>query len=217
MFDWALRTFRSSIGKKVLVAVSGLLLIGFLVVHLTGNLLLYAGDGGAAFGHYAERLEASPLLPFAELLLAALFVMHIALAIRVTMRNREARPVGYRQRSWHGGRTPGSGSMIVTGLVVLVFLVVHLLDFRVAKESPLDLAEMVRTRLSSGVGFLIYVVGVGALTLHLSHAVQSSLQTLGANHPKYRRPVQVAGLLVALVLGLGFLSFPLVIFLGGRA
>jgi succinate dehydrogenase / fumarate reductase cytochrome b subunit len=217
MLDWVRRTFRSSIGKKLLVAVTGLLLIGFLVVHLTGNLLIYGPEEGAAFGKYAETLESSPLLPVAEILLAALFVAHIAMALRVTTQNRDARASRYRIRSWHGGRTPGSATMVVTGLVVLVFLLIHIYDFRLQKDDPHELAEMVRARLGGGVGFLIYVVGVGALTLHLSHAAQSALQTLGINHPKYTPALRALGVVLALALGVGFVSFPLVFFFGGNA
>lgn len=215
MLDWLLRTLRSSLGRKLFVAITGLALVGFLIAHLAGNLLIYADEDGAAFGAYAAALEGNPLLPLAEILLAALFVAHIALAVRVSLQNREARPQRYRGRAWHGGRTPGSATMILTGLVVLVFLLIHLNDFRIGKGPPEELAGEVKARLSGGAGFLIYVVGVGALTLHLSHAVQSALQTLGANHPKYTRLLRAAGLGLALVLGLGFLTFPLVLFLGG--
>ena len=85
MLDWLKRTLRSSLGRKLLVALTGLALVGFLIVHLTGNLLIYADADGAAFGKYAAAIEGNPLLPIAEILLALLFLAHIGLAIRVSL------------------------------------------------------------------------------------------------------------------------------------
>ena len=96
----------SSIGKKILVAAAGLLLCGFLVAHLLGNLLLFVGAD--AFNHYAETLEHNVLLPFAELGLVALFLIHIVLSYRATFINRAARPVGYEVYKSKGARTWGS-------------------------------------------------------------------------------------------------------------
>lgn len=217
MLDWMQRTFRSSIGRKVLVAVTGLLLIGYLILHLAGNFLIYADGEGKAFGEYAASLEANPFLPLAEVLLASLFLAHIVLAIRTSLSNREARETSYRIRAWHGGRTAGSSSMLFTGLIVLAFLLVHIYDFRLFKGPAETLAGTVRTRLAGGMGFVIYAIGIGALTLHLSHAFQSALQTLGVNHPQYSGALRRLGLVLAFLLGLGFLSFPVVFFFGGLA
>jgi succinate dehydrogenase / fumarate reductase cytochrome b subunit len=203
----------SSIGKKICMSVTGLVLTVFLIAHLAGNLLLYADRDGGAFTAYAHKLHGTPLLLYgSEIALIGLFAVHIALALRLAMQNREARPQPYRMRAARRSKSIGGSFMVVTGLFILVFLVIHLLDFRLAAESPDDLAPMVVSRLSSGWGAAIYLVGVGAVLLHLSHAVRSALQTMGANHPRYNELLRRAGLGLAVVLGVGFASFPLVLF-----
>lgn len=216
MLDWIRRTFRSSIGKKALVALTGLLLAGFLVFHLSANLTLFADDTGETFTHYAESIEGNPLLPVAEIGLALLFLAHIVMAVRVSLQNREARGSAYRVRGNRGARTAGSATMILTGLVVLLFLLVHLWDFRFTKDHAADLAPLVRERLTGVTGFLIYLAGVAALGLHLSHGLRSALQSLGANHPKYELLIRRGGTALALLFALGFASFPIVYFLGGN-
>ena len=192
---------RTSVGKKVLMSLTGIALLGFLVVHLAGNTLLYAGDGGEAFDGYANALKSKPLLLYsAEIGLLALFVAHIVLALRLTLENRDARPERYRIRSSHGEKTVGSTSMIVTGSVVLVFLVIHLLDFRLDSRAEDGMYVLVVERLSTFAGFAIYMVGVGALLIHLGHAVRSALQSLGVNHPQYNAVLKIGGRALAVIL-----------------
>jgi succinate dehydrogenase / fumarate reductase cytochrome b subunit len=209
----------SSIGKKAVMAVSGLLLIGFLVAHLAGNLLIFAGKDGQAFDDYARKLEENPLLPVVEVGLFLLFAVHIALALRVTGENRQARRQGYAIRASMGERTLASASMIVTGIVVLIFLIVHIVDFRVGKlyveDGPVSLAAMVRKRLHEPLGAAVYLIGVTALAVHLRHAFRSGLQTLGVNHPRLNPLLVRIGWALAIVLGLGFASFPILFFSGG--
>lgn len=216
MLDWIRRTMCSSIGKKAAVALTGLLLVVFLVFHLSANLTLFADGTGETFAHYAAAIEENPLLPVAEIGLLLLFVAHIAMAVRVTMQNREARGSSYKVRGNRGARTPGSATMIVTGLIVLLFLLVHVWDFRLTKDTAEDLAPLVRDRLSGVTGFMIYLVGVIALGLHLSHGIRSALQSLGANHPKYELLIQRASIGLAVIFTLGFASFPIVYFFGGN-
>lgn len=200
------------------MALTGLMLVGFLVAHLLGNLTLYSDVEGEAFGGYAQALhDLGPMLWVAELGLLSVFLVHIALGLKVALENREARRKAYRQRANHGGRTVGSGSMPITGIVVGIFLVIHIIDFRLSAESPADLAGMVRVRLSQAAGALIYIGGVLALGIHLSHGFASAFQTLGVNHPRYNALIRTAGYVLAAVLTLGFLSFPLILWLGGDA
>jgi len=216
MLSWIGRFLTSSIGKKTFMALTGLALVGFLVVHLAGNLTLFGSD--AAFNAYAAKLESyGLLLTAAEIGLAGLFAVHVASALRLARENHAARPVGYSVRADMGKRTIGSASMLITGLVVGAFVVVHVLDFRVPKLAGNidDLAVAVRTRLSSPLGALIYLVGVGALGLHLSHAVQSALQTLGINHPRWTPVLRALARALTLVLTLGFASFPILLSFGG--
>src|SRR5258705_6658640 len=216
--SWLARTFTGSLGRKYLMAVTGLLLVGFLVVHLTGNLLIFSGASGADFDAYAQKLDANPLLPVAEIGLAALFVAHIALALRVNMENREARAQGYVVRASLGKKTIASASMVITGLIVLVFLLVHLYDFRIGRlslEPGGSLAALVRKRLATPLGAGVYLLGVGALAVHLRHAFRSAFQSLGVNHPRLNPLLERASWAGALLFGLGFASFPLFFLLSG--
>jgi succinate dehydrogenase / fumarate reductase cytochrome b subunit len=206
------RALSASIGKKAWMAISGLLLVGFLIAHLAGNLLLFIDQDGSVFNSYAETLSSNPLLPVAELILATLFIAHIALGLRVSSQNREARKQRYRVTASHGGRTAGSATMLVTGILILIFLVIHILDFRLDETAHDDMALAVRNRLGSGSGAWTYGIGVAALGLHLSHAFSSAFQTLGINHPKYDLAIKLAGRAIGVILGLGFLAFPVIIY-----
>lgn len=203
---------QSSIGKKLLMSITGLLLIGFLVAHVAGNLLLFTDQDGSNFDAYAKALEDNPLLPIAELGLAALFGAHIYLGLRTAYENREARKSRYKRVASHGNRTVSSVTMIVTGSVVLVFLIIHIIDFRLAERSPDGLSAMVVERLASPLGAAVYLLGVGALGVHLWHAFQSVFQSLGLHHPRYRPAIRMAGYGVAVLLGGGFALFPVLLF-----
>ncbi len=206
---WLAQFFRSSIGKKYLMAITGLLLVGFLVVHLAGNFLLYVGDG-AKFTAYARGLhDLGPLLWLAELGLVALFGLHIGFAVRTILDNRKARPQRYAVANSRGAKTFASATMPLTGAVVLFFVLVHLWHFRLDDAfKGDDPAGLVRDTLASPLVALIYLVGVGALTVHLSHAIQSALQTLGLDHPNFTPIRAKLGIGLAVALGLGFASFP---------
>ena len=200
---------RSSIGKKVAMALTGLLLIGFLVVHALGNLTLYADTDGTAFNAYAHKLESlGPLKLAAEVGLTALFVAHIALGLRTALGNREARPQRYKELAPKGGRTVASMTMIVTGLVVLVFLVIHIIDFRLADFSQVGLAALVIERLTSPIGAAIYFFGMLVLGVHLWHGFQSLVQTLGLRHPTYTGAIRNLGMVLAIAIAGLFASFP---------
>ena len=215
MSTWLHRTLTSSIGRKVILALTGLGLIGFLVVHLAGNLTLYADRSGEAFDGYAHALESNPLLPVAEIGLLVLFAIHIGLALKLQFENREARTQRYAARANHGQKTAGSQSMLLTGLLVLGFLVLHLIDFRFASRAPEGLAHMVRETLSKPLHGIAYAAFMVMLTLHLSHGFQSAFQSLGANHPRYAPLLRKAGIGLAVVLGIGFASFPIVLIIQG--
>ena len=211
------RFLSSSVGKKTFMAFTGLGLVGFLIVHLAGNLTMFAG-GDEAFNAYAEKLESYGwLLHAAEIGLLALFAVHVALALRLARENAAARPEGYRVRASSGAKTLGSSSMLVTGLIVGVFVVIHVVDFRIPKLAGEidDLALAVRARLASPVGALIYLAGVLVLAVHLSHALQSAAQTLGGHHPRWTPFLRHGARALAVLLALGFAAFPVLLFLGG--
>lgn len=202
---------RSSIGRKFLMSLTGAALMVFVLGHLLGNLTLFADSTGATFDAYAHAIESNPALPLIEIGLAALFVVHIALGIRLALDNRDARPSRYKELGAHGQRSMASLTMPVTGVLVLIFLVVHLIDFCLAERDPAGLAAMVVTRLATPLSVLVYAVGVIALGVHLWHAFQSAFQSLGLFHPRYRQLVRNAGRVFAVGVAAGFVAFPVVI------
>jgi len=217
MFSWLGRFLSTSVGKKTVMAITGLSLVGFLIVHLLGNITLWTG-GDEAFNAYAANLESLGwLLNAAEVGLLALFVVHAGLALKLAAENRAARPVGYRRREAMGGMTPGSATMLGTGLLLLVFIIIHVADFRIAKLAGEidDLALAVRARIGSPVGAAIYLAGAVALGVHLSHALQSSIQTLGLSHRRWTPILRLAAIATAILLAAGFATFPLFLLLGG--
>ncbi len=205
---------RSSIGKKLLMALTGLSLIGFLIAHLAGNLTLFADSDGSAMAVYAQKLaDLGPLLWIAEGGLVLLFVVHIGLGMRAAMENRDARPSRYKDAAPKGGRSAASVTMIATGVVVGVFLVVHVIDFRLAAglmahPDPATLGKAVVERLSSPTGAAIYFIAMVALGVHLWHAFQSAMQTLGLRHPSYDALIQRVGAGIAVVVAGSFALFP---------
>lgn len=219
MIAWLEKLFGSSIGKKLVMALTGLLLFGFLVVHLGENLLVYADRDGAAFDGYVRWLTSWSWIPLAELGLAALFVGHIVQAVRVHLANRSARRTPYALNPGHGGRTLASTSMIVTGSIVLLFLILHLVQFRFAPEEArhASMAAVVREEFKKPLVLGVYLLGLIALAIHLSHGLQSALQTLGLSHPRYTPCVRRLSTVLAVLLALGFATIPVYFFLSGGA
>jgi succinate dehydrogenase / fumarate reductase cytochrome b subunit len=216
---WLTKAFSSSIGKKIVMAITGLALCGFLVVHLGGNLLLYFGE--AKYNSYAHALHAQEiLLLVAEIGLLVLFLGHIWLALKTNSENTAARPTEYavRQSKMEEGplAKPASAVMMVTGVVVLAFLLVHLSDFKIfdlrhtAPEGkvlePFDKALVI---LQDKISFAVYLVGSIVLGYHVLHGFQSAFQTLGFNHPKYTPFIKFLSLVFAITVAVGFGSFPL--------
>jgi len=207
------------------MGATGLFLCFFLVVHLIGNLLLYVGEG--TYNEYAHKLHDNPeFLILAEVLLYTAFAVHIAYAFRLLFLNRAARNDGYAmQQSKRKDRVlspvvpTADKTMFVTGLVVLFFLAVHLSDFKLeigwretlAGAEPFAKARLIVSNMVRG---LIYLVGSLVLGIHVSHGLQSSLQSLGLNHPKYTPSVRYASWLFGVIVAIGFGSFPVVAWIG---
>jgi len=214
MMNWLGRFLSSSLGRKYVMAVSGLALVLFLVAHLAGNLTLFLGND--VFNAYAHALESNPLLPLAEAGLAGVFLVHIAMAMVLIAKNRAARRDKYQSELGKGAKTLASTTMALTGPLVLVFILVHLYDFRISKMfagEDYDLAVAVRQRLGSPLGATIYIGGLVVLGVHLWHAFQSSFQSLGLSHPRWRPVVVWAGRALTLALFVGFVSFPFWLFI----
>jgi succinate dehydrogenase / fumarate reductase cytochrome b subunit len=200
----------SSVGKKIVLGLTGLMLVGFLLEHLHGNLKLIEDPSGKAFNDYVTFLQGfGPLLVVAEIGLALLFLAHVYLALRLTLENMQARKTGYVARARHGGSTVSSLTMFYTGALILGFLVKHLLDFRFDAPFFDDPAAAVGRTLSQPGHALAYVAAALVIGLHLSHGFRSALQSLGVNHPGWNPVLEWLGKGLAFVLAAGFAVIPL--------
>jgi len=211
--NWVMRTLSTSVGKKQLMAVTGLLFLLFLTTHLLGNLSLYGGRG--AFVAYAEHLHAlGKLLVAGELIMALALIIHVTTAVFLFLENRRARPVNYAvDKSGGGGRTLSSRTMPYTGLLILAFIGVHLGTFshHIVDQSTRNIFQ-IAADVFSHKGFLaIYLIGVIIVAFHVRHGLWSAFQTVGANHPKYMPFIQKLSIIFAVIVGMGFGSLPLVI------
>lgn len=219
--SWLTSFLKSSVGRKFVMAITGLFLCFFLVVHLAGNLLLYV-PGGQVYIDYAAKLHSNEeFLIIAEILLFSAFALHIALAFVTTFENRGARRKAYRAvESKRDGRSlplalAPDYTMMVTGLVGLIFLVLHLSDFKLENgwEAILEgksSAQKAGIILSDLIRFVIYSAGSIALGIHVSHGLQSACQTIGFNHPKYTQTLRIVSVIFGIVVAVGFSSFPIV-------
>ncbi|MEW6658878.1 MAG: succinate dehydrogenase cytochrome b subunit [Thermodesulfobacteriota bacterium] len=210
---WVLRIFSTSIGKKQLMAVTGLLFLLFLTTHLLGNLSIYGGS--AAFVAYAEHLHAlGKLLVIAEVGLVVALIIHVTLAIILFFENRQARPIKYAvDQSGGGGRTFSSRTMPYTGLLILGFIGVHLYTFshHLVDQTTRNIMQIAVAVFSQKVFLAIYLLGVLVVAFHVRHGLWSAFQTVGANHPKYMPFIQKLSIVFAVIMALGFGSLPLVI------
>jgi succinate dehydrogenase / fumarate reductase cytochrome b subunit len=209
-----LHFLRSGLGAKLVMAVTGLALVLFVVVHMLGNLTIYQGP--AAIAAYTDWLQGHPFLWVARVGLLAVAVLHVWLGLRLAARNRRARPARYAvHRSL--AATPAGRTMAWTGLLVLAFLGYHLLHltFRVTGPQPEgDIYARVVAGFSDPWVAALYGGAVAALALHLHHAAQSLFQTLGIGERTHRPWLRALSPAVAVVVGAGFASIPAAVQLG---
>ncbi|HHE31535.1 MAG TPA: succinate dehydrogenase cytochrome b subunit [Chlorobaculum parvum] len=207
----------SSIASKVVMALAGAFLLVFLVVHLAINLLLLADDGGAAFSAAAEFMGVNPVIRVMELVLFAGFALHIAFGFVVSIRNRKSRPIRYVHKS-RSETYPFSKYMMHTGMIVLLFLALHLIDFYFIKIGIIapppgierhDFYHRAVLLFSDPLYSGIYFVSFLVLGFHLNHALQAAAQTLGLNHPRYTPLIKAASALYAIIIAGGFMAIPL--------
>jgi len=211
---WIGSLFGSSVGKKLLMALTGCCFIGFLTVHLAGNLTLYGGK--AMFNSYAEHLHGlGPLLTIAEWGLLALAVIHVITGTLLFFQNLKARPQRYQMNKWGGGRTISSATMPYTGFVILIFIVFHLLNFHFVDKSGTTIFDIVMNAFQNIGYVLIYIVAMVILALHVRHGFWSLFQTLGANHPKYMPLIMGASLVLSVIFGFGFGYLPIYLTISG--
>ena len=212
---WLLNLLSTSIGKKVLMALTGLFLVLFLAVHLYGNLYLYVGE--EAFNHHAESISGNALIRIVEVVLFLAIVAHAVSGVQLTIRNRRARPQRYRVRRRAGFSTLASRSMIVSGSVVFIFIVVHLRNFfyeaRFGRAAAGESLYKVVTETFALPGYAaLYVIAMILLGLHLAHGFLSALRTLGIEHQRYTPLLRGVGLVLAVGFAAAFASMPIVFF-----
>lgn len=199
----------SSIGKKFIMALTGLGAMGFLLVHLGGNLLIYGGRD--EFNTYARHLHSLPFLVVLEIGLFAMFAVHALFGVILAVENWRARPSRYSMKKRAGRSNVASSTMIYSGAAVLVFLALHMLTIRSGAPGSHEAYGKVLAVFAHPFGVASYVLGVLALGFHLFHGASSTLQSLGLNHVKYERLITAVGRIGAAAFTLGFGSLPLYI------
>lgn len=218
-------SFLNSVVKKQIMGVTGLLLCGFVLTHLLGNLTLLIGPD--AFNKYGHTLTSNPLIYVAEAGLLAIFVAHIVFAIKLIIENKRARPVPYAFARKHSGRgaTFASSTMPITGIIALVFLVVHINGLKFGTHYDTEVGgivmrDMYKTTIEyfqDPLHVLFYLFAVISLGIHVSHGFWSAFQSLGLNHPKYMPKLKCAAWAFGFLVGGGFSALAIFCyFQGGR-
>lgn len=213
--NWVIRALSTSVGKKQLMAITGLLFLLFLAVHLVGNLSIYRGK--EAFVAYAEGLHAlGGLLVVAELGLVLSLIIHVTIGTLLFFENRRARPVKYAvDKTGGGGRTLSSVTMPYTGLLILAFLVVHLATFshHIVDQTNRTVFQIAGDIFANWGFFAFYLFSMVVVAFHVRHGLWSACQTVGANYPKYMPLIEKLSFIFAVLVGVGFGSLPIVILL----
>lgn len=208
----------STIGKKTVMAITGFVLVGFVVGHMAGNLQLYMGaEALNAYSEFLHHLLHGQGLWIARAVLLVSVGLHIWAAVSLTLHNQAARPVGYRQQQADAS-TYASRTMKWSGPILLAFIVFHLLHLTVGAVHPDfqsgDVYHNVVVGFQSVPVAVSYIVAMLLLGLHLRHGVWSMLRTLGVSHPRYERMAQAAAAAIAAVVVAGNISFPLAVLVG---
>jgi succinate dehydrogenase / fumarate reductase cytochrome b subunit len=205
--------YRSSVGKKMIVAVTGVVLIAFVVGHLLGNLQIFLGPEWV--NSYAEHLrELGPLLWLIRAFLLVNVLVHIFFTISLAIENRRARPVRYKKKD-HIKATFASRSMALSGLILLAFILYHLAHFTVRVTDPRFL--LLKADPLNRYGFQnpfvsgFYILGMFLLALHLSHGTSSFFQSLGLNDEKLTPRLATAGRVFAWLIFIGYTSIPVAV------
>ena len=220
----------SSIGKKIILSLSGLFLIAFLCVHLALNLLLIVDNSGDLFNIGAHFMATNPIIKIVEPILAIGFIIHIILASILTLQNRGARPIKYDLRRQSGNCTWSSRNMYILGGLVLIFLLVHLWNFwwkikfagdPLLAEINVDGTAMENTYAlvsglfkSSIIYCLLYILGGIFLGLHLTHGFWSAFQSIGFCNQIWRKRLECLAKIFAFIIAAGFSIIPLYFMLG---
>jgi len=222
---WFVEMFSSTLGRKLVMALTGLFLVTFLLVHLIGNLQLLKDDGGHAFNVYAEFMSTNPLIQTVSKVNLFLILGHVVVSAMLTAKNRKARgPVGYAV----GNSTSSiwsSRNMGILGTIILVFIVIHLKDFWAQMHwggvpvldydgKPVrDLYSLVKEWFQVGWYVGLYVFCMFAIAFHLWHGFGSAFQTLGLNHLKYNGLISFVGKAFSIIVPALFALIPIMMYL----
>ncbi|MFQ5705161.1 MAG: succinate dehydrogenase cytochrome b subunit [Gemmatimonadales bacterium] len=216
--------YRSSVGKKVMMAATGVIFFLFVLLHMFGNLKAFSG--AEKFDHYAESLRemGAPILGHGQALwivrvvLLLAVTVHVVAAVQLWRMSKSARPVPYQHGLEHAASTYASRTMRWGGVIIFLFVVYHLLHFTTGSVHPDFVPGSAYHNLV--VGFqswpvaVAYIVAMCALAMHVYHGVWSGLQTIGANHPRYNRLRRPFAAVVAVIIFLGFVSIPVSVLAG---
>ena len=217
-----LHLLRTTIGRKLIVALTGIVLILFIIGHVSGNMTIYFGQ--AALNNYAHFLQTNPMLWVVRLAILAIVLLHFALGVAVTLENRAARPEGYRAGyPWYTGLY--RSRMFISGLVLLVFIAGHVAHLTLGagvgevfylKDAGghVDLYSRVVSVFQNSWTAWIYIGGMLFLALHLKHTVRAVFQTLGFYRENYFEFFEALSWMITLAVVGGFISIPLSVQLG---
>lgn len=224
--SWITNFLTSSIGRKLIMSLTGLFLIQFLLVHLIGNLQLLVDDGGEKFNLYAKFMTTNPVIKATSILLYSGIVLHIVQGLLIWKQNSGSRNTRYAV-SKNPNVSFSSKNMGWLGTIILVFLILHLWQFWLQMHwgsiSPIDYNEgtgpvknlyvLVAETFKNPLYVIAYVIGMIVVGLHLKHGFQSSFQTLGLNHKKYTPLIKGLGLIYSILVPLGFAIIPIYFYL----
>jgi succinate dehydrogenase / fumarate reductase cytochrome b subunit len=204
------------VGTKILIGVTGLALFLYLITHIAGNLLVFLGP--TVFNEYSHTLLSNPLLPVVELGLALIFIIHIYKTVRMYLSNQQARPVPYVRKEYAGSpsrKSVASSTMIVTGLWLLVFVLIHVKQFKYGAEYVTpgsgirDLYRIEMENFASPLLVAFYILSMVVVGSHLWHGIASAFQSLGADNPTWTPRVLTAAKVVAVLIAGGFILIAL--------
>ncbi len=222
--SWVTKTLKSTLGRKLIMALTGLFLILFLTGHVSGNMLLFKDDGGEAFNIYAKFMTTNPAVKALSYLTYISVIAHVIYSIILSRHNKAARPVGYAESKASTNSGLASRNMGILGTIILIFLVVHMQSFWAQMhwgnlpmviyegEEYKDLYSIVNFAFQNIFMVIGYVVAMAFLAFHLSHGFASAFQTLGLNHKKYSPAIKTVGQLYCIVVPILFAAMPLYIY-----
>lgn len=208
--------FRSSIGRKFIMGLTGLFLITFLIVHCSVNACIFFNDGGSTFNAVAEFFAHNIVIRTMEIVLFLGLILHIVQSYLLTQHNQKARPVPYAVFDGKSNSKWYARSMGLLGTLLLIFLIIHLKDFWVkTRFTGLEatLFDEMKEEFSELWVVVIYCLAQISLSYHLMHGFQSAFQTMGWNHPKYTPFVKKVGFWFSILIPLIFASMPIAMYM----